>query len=120
MLKSTDTEMLEAVLPSATSRSLGALLFFKRADTWKTVGANAHRTFDLHDPSALKKWEKRLASRIYKVYGYHENPTAAWEFFTLIEFSDLEDWQQMQKHFDASGFSTYYTWDVVALGRRLG
>ncbi|MDP6037555.1 MAG: hypothetical protein QGG64_03320 [Candidatus Latescibacteria bacterium] len=120
MLKSTDAGILEAVLPAATSRSLGALLLFKRNDTWKTVGADARRTFDLDDPAVLKRWEKSLASRIYKVYGYHENPTAAWEFFTLLEFSDLENWQQLQKNLDASGFSTYYTWDVVALGRRLG
>ncbi len=80
MLKSTDAGILEAVLPAATSRSLGALLLFKRNDTWKTVGADARRTFDLDDPAVLKRWEKSLASRIYKVYGYHENPTLPGNF----------------------------------------
>jgi len=124
MLKSTDTGALETPEPPAEApparRTLGAMLVFKHQAIWSDVTLNAQHNFDLDDPTVLKRWEKRLASRIYRVYGYHEAPDAEWEFFALLEFGDLDAWQQLQKYLDASGFSTYYAWDIVVLGRRMG
>lgn len=123
MLKSTDTGTLEALLPPfepATRRSLGAMLVFKQQASWQEVGIEARQSFDLDNPTVLKRWERRLGSRVYRVYGYHEAPEAGWQFFALLEFGDLEAWQQLQQYLDSSGFSTYYTWEIVALGRRMG
>lgn len=126
MLRATDSGALEATEFPRASRTvrriqpLGAMLVFKRNKTWAETPPDVRRDFDLDDPNVLKRWEKQLASRIYRVYGYHEAPEAGWEFFSLLEFDDLEAWQQLQNHLDASGFSLYYAWDIVTLGRRLG
>ncbi|MGA1197847.1 MAG: hypothetical protein ACO36I_15265 [Candidatus Latescibacterota bacterium] len=120
MLKSTDTEVLETFgsLPELhTRRSLGAMLVFKRQTSSKEIETDVNGSFDLDDPAILKRWERRLGSRIYRVYGYA--PEAGWEFFALLEFGDLEVWQHLQQYLDTSGFSTYYAWNIVALGRRM-
>ncbi|MDA0709640.1 MAG: hypothetical protein O3B73_05440 [bacterium] len=123
MLRSTDTGSLEALLPKAElrgRRSLGAMLVFKRQMAWQELAPEVRRSFDLDDPAVLRRWERHLGSRIYRIYGYHDSPEAGWEFFALLEFTDLEAWQQSQQYLDTSGFSTYYTWDIVALGRQMG
>ena len=124
MLRSTDTGALEAITPPAevpsTRRTLGTMLVFKRQEIWSNVAPDARHNFDLDIPTVLKRWEKRLASRIYRIYAYHDAPETGWEFFSLLDFGDLEAWQQLQQYLDASGFSTYYCWDIVALGRRMG
>jgi len=120
MLRSTDTEVLETLgsqLEQQARRSLGAMLVFKRQTFPKKVETDVNGSFDLDDPAILKRWERRLGSRIYRVYGY--SPEAGWEFFALLEFGDLEAWQHLQQYLDTSGFSTYYAWDIVALGRRM-
>ena len=121
MLKSTDAEVLETfgtLSGQHTRRSLGAMLVFKRQMSKKKIETDVSGSFDLGDPAILKRWERRLGSQIYRVYGY--SPEAGWEFFALLEFGDLEAWQHLQKYLDTSGFSTYYVWDIVALGRRMG
>jgi hypothetical protein len=121
MLRSTDTSTLEELLPTieqGSRRSLGAMLVLKRQASGQEVDAEIGRSFDLDDSANLKRWERRLSSHIYRVYGYE--PEAGWEFFALLEFADLEAWQQLQEYLDTSGFSAYYTWDIVALGRRMG
>ncbi len=126
MLRSTDTGILETPTHSPERsgsrrmQPLGAMLVFKRNKRWCDAASAERRPFDLDDPVVLKRLEKRLSSCIYRIYGYHEAPEAGWEFFSLLEFEDLEAWQQLQTHLDLSGFSTYYTWNIVTLGRRLG
>jgi hypothetical protein len=121
MLKSTDTSALDALVPvvgQGAQRCLGTMLVFKRQASWQTEQPDVRRSFDLDEPTILKRWERRLGGRIYQVYEY--SPEAGWEFFALLEFDDLEAWQNLQQYLDTSGFSTYYAWDIVALGRRMG
>lgn len=121
MLKSTDMGSLEALLPSSEQdvrRSLGTMLVLKRQPAWQEALPDARHSFDLDDAAVLKRWERRLGSRIYRIYGYLSD--AEWEFFALLEFDDLDAWQRLQQYLDTSGFSMYYAWDIVALGRRMG
>jgi hypothetical protein len=121
MLKSTDVGVLEmfgSVSEQHARRSLGVMLVFKRQTSKKEVEKDVNGSFDLDDPVILKRWERRLGNRIYSIYGY--SPEAGWEFFALLEFGDLEAWQHLQQYLDTSGFSRYYVWDIVALGRHMG
>lgn len=121
MLRSTDEGALEDLLAKTelnARRSLGAMLVFKRQADWQDLGMDVQRSFDFDDRGVLKRWERRLGSRVYRMYGYA--PETGWEFFALLEFDDLEAWQQLQEYLDTSGFSTYYRWDIVALGRHMG
>lgn len=120
MLKSTDTSLLETsdLVAEKPSRALGVMLIFKRQKFWDVAKPEARQSFDLSDAAILKRWERRLCGRIYRVYG--SSFEAGWEFFALLEFEDLEAWQRVQQYLDTSGFSAYYVWEVATLGRQMG
>ena len=99
---------------------LGVLLMCRRGAAWHTAGERQRRKFDLDDPLVLEDWEQRLEGRFYRIYGYAEGKTEPWEFFTLLEFDDLEAWKNLESKLDEAGFSTLFEWEVIAFGRRAG
>ena len=116
MLKSLDNQALvTTVQPSTLSQPLGALLIFKRTET------ETHPTdiLDFPTPRPLKDWENCLGEKIYKIYGINKPEEEAWQYFSLLEFADLEAWQQFQTQLNQAGFSDCFIWEIVALGRRM-
>ena len=99
---------------------LGVLLVCKRNENWHRANPAERRPFDLEDPLVLKHWEDRVEQRIYRVYGYSDGEKDAWEFFTLLEFDDMEAWSRLQQGLEDAGFSAYFDWEIIAFGRRLG
>jgi len=133
MLKPTDTEtqeylpaqgkqpdLEESLISKRRVQPLGVLLVFRRDDAWYQTPSETRQNFDFENPVVLKQWEKQIQGRIYRIYGYHEQNGEAWEFFSLLEFDDLEAWNNLQQRLDNAGFSTYFSWDIITLGRRLG
>ncbi|MCZ6632530.1 MAG: hypothetical protein O7G87_03930 [bacterium] len=102
--------------PSTRSQPLGALLIFKRDEPETHPTGN----LDFTNPKTLKDWEKCLGEKIYKIYGIKKPEEEAWQYFSLLEFADLEAWQQFQTQLDQAGFSDCFIWEIVALGRRIG
>ena len=99
---------------------LGVLLVCRRNETWHRADAEERRPFDLEDPHILRRWEDRIEQRIYRIYGYGDGEKDAWEFFTLLEFDDMEVWNRLQQGLENAGFSAYFDWEIIAFGRRLG
>ena len=99
--------------------SMGAFLLFKRGASWFSADADSRSHYDLENAEILRLWENRLGGRIYKLYGCDWDEGSAWEFFVVFEFQDLEAWQCLQNQMDRDGFSEYFSWNILALGRRL-
>lgn len=115
-----DPTVLEVPARPPRSQPLGVLLVCRYGAAWHRAAPEKRRPFNLDDPRTLKTWEKKIESRIYRIYGYNENEKNPWEFFALLEFGDLQTWNRRQQSLDTAGFSTYFEWDILAFGRRLG
>ena len=115
MLESLDNRTLVATPQPTLSQPLGALLIFK-GDEPETHPSGI---LDIPNPRTLEDWEDCLGEKIYKIYGIKKPEEEAWQYFSLLEFADLEAWQQFQTQLDQAGFSDCFTWEIVALGRRL-
>ena len=99
---------------------LGVLLVCRHNETWHRTGPEQRHLFDFGNPQVLKRWEEKIEGRVYKIYGYNEAEKGSWDFFTLIEFDDLQAWNRLQEKLDETGFSAYFDWKIIAFGRRIG
>ena len=71
-------------------------------------------------PKSLKAWGKKIEGQIYRIYGYTGEKEEAWEFFSLLEFDDLEAWSRIQQRLEQDGFGAYFSWEIIAFGRCAG
>ena len=115
-----DHPLRKTLVQKPQLQPLGVLLMCRRSEAWHRANAQERREFDLDDPQVLEDWEQKLEGRFYRLYGYGEGDKDPWEFFSLLEFDDLEAWQNLEGTLDESGFSTFFEWEVVAFGRRAG
>ena len=104
---------------AAQSPPLGLILFCRRKQ--KDRGAASEDSGQLSGPerSALADLERRLKSRIYRVYACEPGSTGGWDYFTTLEFGDLRAWNLFEQDLAKNGFGSHFDWDVRAFGRRL-
>ncbi|MDP6776935.1 MAG: hypothetical protein QGI83_09225 [Candidatus Latescibacteria bacterium] len=110
----------ESLVQKPRLQPLGVLLMCRRSEAWHKADVRERREFDLSDPQVLEDWEQKLEGRFYRIYGYGEGEREPWEFFSLLEFDDLEAWQGLEAKLEESGFSVFFEWEVLAFGRRAG
>ena len=101
------------------SQPLGVILFCKRK---RQKGKPTPKSSDLpgvDDRATVDELEKRVQGRIYRVYACEGGSKAGWEFFSVLEFGDLQAWNLFEQDLEQNGFSDRFEWDIRAFGRRL-
>ena len=110
----------EGLTQTRRLKPLGVLLVWRQNAAWSRATPEERRSFDLEDPQVLKAWEGKVEGQIYRIYGYNGENEEAWEFFALLEFDDLEAWSRIQQRLEQDGFGAYFSWEIIAFGRRVG
>ena len=104
---------------STRSQPLGVILFCRRTrlndevDTGDAAGGAQEAV------KAIRELERCVKSRVYRVYACEDGPEGRWEYFTVLEFGDLQAWNEFEQTLEKNGFGTHFDWEVRAFGRGL-
>ena len=103
----------------AQSPPLGLILFCRRkpGNGHAVEGDPGH--LSKAERTALAELERRVKSRIYRVYACEKGTTGGWEYFAILEFVDLRAWSLFEQDLAGNGFGDHFDWDIRAFGRRL-
>jgi hypothetical protein len=115
-------------MPSDTSRGrpirsqpLGVVLFCRRKGlNGEAGGRNLRDETQTAALKAIAELERRAKSRVYRVYACEDGPEGKWEYFTVLEFGDLQAWNVFEQDLEKNGFGALFDWEVRAFGRGLG
>ena len=104
---------------SMRSQPLGVILFCRRKRLLNAVDTGDAAGGAQEAVKAITELERRVKSRVYRVYACEDGPEGRWEYFAVLEFGDLQAWNVFEQNLEKNGFGTLFEWEVRAFGRGL-